>query len=102
MIGKPSIELPTSSMPHIVCSQTANVNFIVFINRHLGGPQALVPYRKDVARYAMRQTLYGLPETLAVQYATIERLLELDVFELCYTDLDWATERLQKLVREGR
>jgi hypothetical protein len=50
----------------------------------------------------MRQTLYGLPETQAAQYAMIERLLELDVLELRYTDLDWAIERLQKLVREGR
>ncbi len=100
--GKPSIELLTNATSHIVCSQTAHVNFIVFINRHTGGPQALIPYRKDVARYAMRQTLYGLPETQAVQYAVIERLLALDVLELRYTDLDWAIDRLQKLVREGR
>ena len=32
------------------------------------GPPELVPYRKDVARYSMRQVLYGLPETLAAQY----------------------------------
>ncbi len=101
--GKPSIELPTiNATPHIKCAQTAQVNFIIFINRHCGGPPALLPYCKNVARNAMRQTLYGLPETLAVQYAMIERLLELDVLELRYTDLDWAIERLEKLVREGR
>jgi hypothetical protein len=103
MEGKPSIELPTINVtPHIKCAQTAQVNFIVFLNRHAGGPPALLPYCKTVARYAMRQTLYGLPETRALQYAMIERLLELDVLELRYTDLDWAIERLQKLVQEGR
>jgi hypothetical protein len=28
-------------------------------------------------------------------------LLTVDVFELRYTDLDWAVDRLQKLVRKG-
>ena len=102
VVGKPSIELPTAPMEHIECSQTAHVNFIVFLNRHSDGPPDLVPYRKDVARYSMRQVLYGSPETLAVQYATIERLLTVDVLELRYTDLDWAVDRLQKLVQEGR
>ena len=102
LTGKPSIEVPTENMSNIVCSQTASVDFIVFLNRHAGGPPDLVPYRKDVARYSMRQTLYGLPETRTVQQAAIERLLTVDVLELRYTDLDWAVDRLQKLVREGR
>jgi hypothetical protein len=100
--GKASIEFPIALMPDIAGSQTAQADFIVFLNRHSGGPPALVPYRKDVARYSMQQTLYGLPETRAMQYATIERLLALDVFELRYTDLDWAIDRLASLVREGR
>jgi hypothetical protein len=100
--GKASIELSIAPTSHILCAQTAQVNFIVFLNRHSGRPPALVPYRKDVARYSMMQTLYGLPETRALQHATIERLLSIDVFELRYSNLDWAVERLQKLVREGR
>ncbi len=100
--GKPSIELPTAPMQHITCLRTAHINFIVFLNRHSGSPPALVPYSKDIARYSLQHVLYGLPETLVVQYKTIERLLALDVFELRYTDIDWAIERLQQLVREGR
>jgi hypothetical protein len=100
--GKESIEFPTATMPNIVCAQTAEVAFIVFLDRNSKGPPALTPYRKDVARYAMMQILYGLPETRGVQLETIERLLSLDVFELRYSNLDWAIERLQKLVREGR
>jgi hypothetical protein len=100
--GKPSIEMPTASLPHIVCAQTTQVDFMVFLNRHAGGSPELVPYRKDVARHFMQQVLFGSPESLAVQYQAIERLLTVDVFELRYTDLKWAVNRLQMLVQEGR
>ena len=36
--GKPSIEMPTTSVPHMVCAQTTQVDFMVFLNRHAGGP----------------------------------------------------------------
>jgi len=102
LMGKPSIELPTAILPHITCEQTARVDFIVFLNRQCGDLHELVPYRKDVARYSMRQTIFGTPGSLAVGYGTFERLLTVDIFELRYTDLDWAIDRLQKLVQEGR
>jgi hypothetical protein len=100
--GKPSIELPTAPMPHMSCAQNAQVDYIVFVNRYSGGSQELRTYRKDVARYAMQQTFYGLPEMRKKHNETIERLLEAEVFELRYTELDWGVERLQRLVREGR
>ena len=102
LVGKPSIELPTSLFPHMKRARTAQVDFIVFLNRNGGGPQELLPYRKDVARHYMRQTLYGTRKSLAVRYPVVERLLTGDVLELRYTDLDWAVDRLQSLVREGR
>jgi hypothetical protein len=102
LVGKPSIELPTSLFPNMVCAESAQVDYMVFLNRSSGGPPELRPYRKDVARHNMRQTLYGTPKTLAVGYETIERLLTIPVLEMCYTDLDWAIDRLQTLVREGR
>jgi hypothetical protein len=88
-------------MTHVASEQTTRVDFIVFLNRRTASPQQLVPYRRDVARHFMRQVLYGPPELLAVQYRAIERLLTADVFELRYTDLNWAIDRLQALVREG-
>ena len=100
--GKPSIEMPMASMPHIVCAPTAHVDYLVFLNRRTGGRSELLPYRKDVARSFMRQVLFGLPETIAAQYQAIDRLLAADVFELRYSDLNWAIERLQTLVRQGR
>jgi len=100
--GKPSIELSTSPMLHMQCSPTAQVEYIVFVNRHSGGSQELRPYRKDVARYAMQQVFYGMPEMRKKHNETIERVLEAEVFELRYTELDWGIRRLERLVREGR
>jgi hypothetical protein len=100
--GKPSIELPTASLAQITCAQTANVDYMVFLNRRASGRPELVPYRKDVARHSIRQELFGSAESLALQYLALERLLNVDVFELRYSDLDWAVHRLDTLVREGR
>ena len=99
--GKPSIELPTAPMTHMTLAQSANIDFIVFLNRRTGPPQ-LCPYRTEVARYFMRQALYGSPESLALQYEAIDHLLQAEVFELRYDDIDWAIDRLRMLVREGR
>jgi hypothetical protein len=101
--GQPSIEIPTSSMLHLNCAQEARVDFMVFLNRREEGLPALVPYRRGVARNFMRQReLYISEESLAMHNAAIEELLTVKVMELRYTDLDWAVERLEALVREGR
>jgi hypothetical protein len=102
LMGKPSIELPTATLPGLTCAQTARVDFVVFLNRRSGDQHELLPYRKDVARYAMRRALIGPPKSLARGYETIERLLTMDILELRYTDLDWAVERLRRLVQEGQ
>ncbi|HEX4311411.1 MAG TPA: aldolase [Acidobacteriaceae bacterium] len=100
--GKPSIELPTAPMAHIHRRESASIDYLVFLNRHHDGPSALIPYSKEVARHYMRQVPFGSSESIAVQYVSIESLLTAPVFELRYSDLDWAVERLEQLVREGK
>ena len=100
--GKPSIELPTAFFPEIIRAQTARVDFLVFLNRRASGPPELVSFSKDLARQSMRQVLYGSRESLAVQYAALERLLAAEIAELRYSDLDSSVQRLEKLAREGR
>jgi len=100
--GKPSIEMSTASIQSILRAQTAQVDYLVFLNRRVPGPPKLVSFRKDVARYYMRQVLFGSAESLAAQYASLERLLTAEVFELRYSNLDWAVERLETLVQVGR
>ena len=99
--GKPSIELRTDAMPQVMRSQTAHVDFVVFLNRRSGGPQQLVPYRKEVVRQFMRQVLIGSAITRAVQYAAIENLLTAEILELRYSDIHWAVDHLRMLVEKG-
>jgi hypothetical protein len=100
--GKPSIEFPTANLPHLRLAEAAHVDYIVFLNRNWEGSAQLRPWRRDVARHAMRQVVIGTPELIEVQYETIERLLTAELFELRYTEFDGAIERLRMLVRDGR
>jgi hypothetical protein len=100
--GKPSIELPTAPMAHITCAQSTRADFICFLNRSTADSPQLVPFSKDLARRSMRQVLYGTKESLKNQYEAIERLLSAELFELRYSSLDWAVDRLQSLAVMGR
>jgi hypothetical protein len=100
-LGKPSIEVPTSTWSTINATRFAQVDFIVFLNRRQPDVEDLVPYRRDVVRRYMRQNLFGTSQTRLRQYAAIERLLKAEVLELRYQSLDWAVGRLERLVREG-
>lgn len=100
--GKPSIEMPTASLPWISCASTTSIEYLVFLNRRVASPPALVPYRKEVARHFLRQVVFGSAESLARHYRNLDRLLTVEVLELRYSDLDWAVERLKALAEEGR
>ena len=99
--GKPSVEVPTASMPGIFCSETAHADFIVFLNRNWSGPPEIVPYNKDDARRSMRRVLHAPKQARLAQYKAIERLLEGEVLELRYTGLQDAINWLSLLVRKG-
>ncbi len=99
--GKPSIELKTSSLRSIATSHISRVNYVVFLNRYEVKRQELSPFPTEVARYFMLQRLYGLPDTIKVQSAMIDRVLGPGALELRYSSLDWAIERLGRLAVEG-
>jgi hypothetical protein len=92
--GKPSVEI--SADGGIVSLDEAEIDYIVFLNRKSGRAE-LTRYRKDVAREFMRQTVFGLPDQLAAQYGSIERVLQAEIFELHYSDLEWAVAQLRQL-----
>jgi hypothetical protein len=100
--GKPSIEMPTTSIPGIHRATSAQINHVVFLNRRDGNPPDLVPFSKSLARSFMEQRLYDMDEMRGPQSASIERLLTAEVLELRYRDLDWAVQRLERLVRERK
>jgi hypothetical protein len=89
-------------MEHIACAQTTRADFICFLNRSGVDSPQLVSFSKDLARRSMRQVLYGSKDSLEQQYDAIERLLTAEIFELKYSSLDWAVDRLQSLVVTGR
>jgi hypothetical protein len=100
-IGKPSIEFATASVPLFSTSSMSRIKHVVFLNRNVD-KQELVPFPVEVARLYMLQRASSAPELRKRQARMFDRLLEGSVFELRYTDLDWAVERLHQLVFRGR
>lgn len=100
--GKPSIEVPAKSLRGLATANTANVRHVVFLNRMAGTRQELAAVPNIVARNFILQRLCAISEMRAAQEGMIDQLLESEAFELFYTDLDWAVERLSKLAREGQ
>jgi hypothetical protein len=99
-VGKPSIEFPTNAARQIVALSTSRIRHIVFLNRNTALHE-LVSFPAEVAKLYMLQRASCLPETRTRQAVMFNRLLEAGVYELRYTDLDWAVQRLTQLVREG-
>lgn len=99
--GKPSVELFTNSGTIASTAGTANIKHIVFLKRDVA-VQELAAFPRAVARLYMQQSVHCLPYDSEPHIAAIDRLLELETYELRYNDLDWAITRLALLVQEGR
>ena len=97
--GKPSIELAASALPGIKSSVSSNVDHIVFLNRRDANAQELTLSSRDEARHYMHQSLSGLEELRMCQIASVESLLTAEIHEIRYRDLNWAVDRLTRLVR---
>jgi hypothetical protein len=99
--GKPSIEIPIDELPGLATAESAHVESIIFLNRNPVHTPGLVAISRETARPWFLQFPY--PDTLRYveQKETIDRLLDAPIFELRYTDLDWAIERLNSLAKSG-
>jgi hypothetical protein len=100
-VGKPSIELATASIAGMRTASSAQIDFIVFLNRGDTNVPEAVPFSRDVARRYIHKHLCGTEMLRAQQLTSVERLLTAEVVELRYRDLDWAVARLERLVEEG-
>ncbi len=100
--GKPSIEIRTAELPNLITCETAVVESIIFLNRGHRGTPGLVPSSQETARRFFRQLHYRHVASYSTQLAAIDRILEVPVYELHYTDLDWAIDRLETLAITGR
>jgi HPr serine kinase-like protein len=100
--GKMAIELATMTLPEIATVVECQVDYIVFLNRREPAPPDLLFLPKEIALHYFEQYMcFGEDEVHRAQNASIHDLLTAPVFEMRYSDLDWAVERLGTLVRKG-
>lgn len=101
-IGKPSIELSTAASAHIRTSFSSHIKRLVFLKRHVGPAAELQALPIEIARAYIFQRGLGVPEVAKRQVEAVDRLLARGVFELHYSNLEDAMDRLARLLREGR
>lgn len=102
--GKPSFEVWTESLPHIQVAGEASVDHIVFLKRdaQFKGSARLVPTSRETA---LRRLLPGVwPVELPLHQqrsAAIERLLEAELCDMSYYDLEATVKLLEQFVDRG-
>lgn len=100
--GKMALEVPTRSLHLPATAARAEVECLVFLHRQPGAPVALAAFPKETARRQMLQSiLYGRDRSLRDQRDSLQRLLDAPLFELTYSDLPSAVERLRILLETG-
>jgi hypothetical protein len=100
--GKPSIEIPTSELG-LITAEFATVNSIVLLNRQPSAAAELISLPRSFSIEHFRAGLAGFPiEVQKVQVGALRQLSSVDVYELRYSDLQPAIDRLDLLVRETR
>jgi|SRR5450631_1814902 len=99
--GKPSIEIPTEDLPQLITSESAMIEHIIFLNRRNEKRPGLYRFSKEVASSYFSQSLFSGTKSYAAQTAALHNLLEVGIYELCYTDLGWAVQRLHALAVTG-
>ncbi len=102
--GKPTIEIRTEFLPNIRVAEECTVDYIVFLKRDsaLRGSSHLVPAPREGA--LRRLLLDVFPAELPIhqqRVAAVERLLEAQVCEMSYYDLEAAVDVLEHLVSRG-
>jgi len=100
--GKPSIEIPTADLPGLLTADSAIVQSIVFLNRRDVETPGLFSFSRETALSWFNQFSLATATTYQAQKAAIRHLLDVEIFELRYTDLNWAIERLETLAHTGR
>jgi len=100
--GKPTIEVSTAMLPAIRTAAEAHVDFIMFLNRR-DAAERRVELRPVSKLEAVNLLWAGVwpPELKSLQEerAAVERLLDAELFELRYRELDAAVDALESVVR---
>ncbi|HWQ53428.1 MAG TPA: hypothetical protein VN442_07070 [Bryobacteraceae bacterium] len=100
--GKPTIEVPTQALPAIRTARQSHVDYIVFLNRNEGMSRC-VGLQSLGEEEAYRRLWWNpwpteLPGT-EDRRAAVRRLSTAASYEMTYSDLDAAIDRLEQLAR---
>jgi hypothetical protein len=97
--GKMAIEVPVRTLGLDRLSERCRVDHIVFLNRQPAGPARLQPSSTERARTEFVGVLaYGRDASITDQQAALERLLDVEILELTYSDPDSAADALEALL----
>ncbi len=99
--GKPSIEIPAQELSGITTAESTTVKAIIFLNRSPTAKPELLPFPKESARSWLHQSAFPHTASNRQQLASIDGLLNLPVYELRYTRLEHAIDRLNQLAQIG-
>ena len=100
--GKPSIEIPTSELGLMTAEQTT-IRSVIFLNRQPSAVTELVPLPRGAAAQRFQDSLGPYPiEVLEHQATAVQQFSTVDAYELRYSDLQPAIDRLDLLARDGR
>lgn len=99
--GKPSIEVPTAEL-RLITAEQANIHSIIFLNRQPLAKAELLPLPRPTVLERFRDMFEPVGEIQETQIATLQRLSEVDAYELRYEDLQSAIDRLDLLARGKR
>jgi hypothetical protein len=102
--GKPTIEVRSASLPELRTASQTHVDYVVFLNRNdaISGRVQLFPVSREVAFERLFLTLW--PPELKIdgtRRAAVERLLDADVYEMSYRELDAAVDELERMIHGG-
>ena len=100
-VGKPSIELSTSTHRDLKRAPTTHIRHMVFLSRAEVRQPSVDRFPPEVARQYLLQTSFLLPRFASDDQSHIESLLELPAVELRYRDLRQAISRLVQLTKDG-
>jgi hypothetical protein len=100
--GKPTLEIKTAQLPHVITTKETVVDFVLFLNRQTeGGPNG--PHFRAVSQSERFRRLCQSPwptelSTRERRRFALARLSEADAYELTYQDLDDAIASVENLV----
>ena len=99
--GKPSVEIPTRSLPYISTAGFTNVEYIFFLNRMEVAGNELKPFPKEIARQWANQSPVATGDHDALRAASLSSLLDAQLLELRYQQLESAVDYLQRTILQG-